>query len=135
MLHRWTVQLTAHKYSVEHPSAKEIPQIDFLSQHAKMKEPPMVEKDCLLVRTLIVARAELALETKTSVCRYSKLSETGLEYRQQAKFNEYYIKGDELSISLCCNDRIIMIYNYIIPRCCGYQSYVTYINHTWASKR
>ncbi len=98
-----------------------------------MEEPPMVEEDCLLVQPLIVAREDLASEAKQFYAGVLSALKRGWNTANKRKFNEYYIKRDELSITpdgvLCWNDRII------IPRCCGSQFQMTFIHHTWASKK
>ncbi|CAH8821629.1 unnamed protein product [Trichobilharzia szidati] len=108
---RWSLELSAYDYTIEHRSAKDIPHADFLSRYS-LFENSANDTDCLLVQPLPVDRVRLINDTRKYYGCIINATKRGWNIQCKRRFPDFYKRRDEISVHpegfLCLNDRIII---------------------------
>ncbi|CAH8489243.1 unnamed protein product [Schistosoma turkestanicum] len=97
--------------TVQHRSAKQIQNVDYISRQS-LQDKPVNTSDCLLVQPLPVKRPDLIRETRRNFGCIINAIRKGWNANLKRRFPIYFSKRDELSTTpdgiLCLNDRVVI---------------------------
>ncbi|CAH8588012.1 unnamed protein product [Schistosoma mattheei] len=110
MVQRWSIALSAYEYTVQHRSAKQIRNVDYISRQP-LQDRPINTSDCLLVQSLPVRRSDLIIETGRYFGSILSAIWKGWNANLKRRFPVYFSKRNELSSTpdgiLYLNDRVV----------------------------